>query len=45
MATGTGKTTVMALLIAWCGLNRVAAPRDARFTDQFLVVAPEPDGP
>ena len=40
MATGTGKTTVMALLIAWCGLNRVAAPRDARFTDQFLVVAP-----
>ena len=40
MATGTGKTTVMALLIAWCGLNRVASPRDVRYTDQFLVVAP-----
>lgn len=40
MATGTGKTTVMALLIAWCGLNKVTARADTRFTDQILVVAP-----
>jgi type III restriction enzyme len=40
MATGTGKTTVMALLVAWSGLNKVAARQDARFTDQVLVVAP-----
>jgi type III restriction enzyme len=40
MATGTGKTMVMALTIAWSGLNRSVNRRDARFTDQFLVVAP-----
>jgi len=40
MATGTGKTTVMALLVAWSGLNKVAARQDTRFTDQVLVVAP-----
>jgi type III restriction enzyme len=40
MATGTGKTMVMALLIAWVGLNKVAYRGDTRFTDQILVVAP-----
>ena len=40
MATGTGKTTVMALLVAWSGLNKIAARQDTRFTDQVLVVAP-----
>lgn len=40
MATGTGKTMVMALLVAWSGLNRVANRSDPRFTDQILVVAP-----
>lgn len=40
MATGTGKTTVMAMLILWSGLNRLAGGRDGRYTDQFLVVAP-----
>ena len=40
MATGTGKTTVMALLVAWSGLNKVATRQDSRFTDQVLVVAP-----
>lgn len=40
MATGTGKTTVMALLAAWSGINKVAARQDTRFTDQVLVVAP-----
>jgi type III restriction enzyme len=40
MATGSGKTLVMASLIAWQALNKAAAPRDARFTDSFLVVTP-----
>ncbi|HYD08882.1 MAG TPA: DEAD/DEAH box helicase family protein, partial [Acidimicrobiales bacterium] len=40
MATGTGKTVVMAMLIAWHTLNKVAAPKDARFGDAFLIVAP-----
>lgn len=40
MATGTGKTLVMGLLIAWCGLNKLANRQDARFVDRFLVVCP-----
>ncbi|MFF3667223.1 DEAD/DEAH box helicase [Microtetraspora malaysiensis] len=40
MATGTGKTMVMALTIAWSGLNKVINRQDARFSDQVLVVAP-----
>jgi len=40
MATGTGKTVVMAMLIAWQTLNKVQSPRDNRFTDRFLVVTP-----
>ena len=42
MATGTGKTVLMAMLIAWQTLNKVASPQDARFTDAFLVVTPWP---
>jgi type III restriction enzyme len=40
MATGSGKTVVMAMLIAWQTLNHAHAPRDARFTNRFLVVTP-----
>ena len=40
LATGAGKTTVMAMLIAWQTLNKVARPGSTRFTDAFLVVAP-----
>ncbi len=40
MATGSGKTVLMAMLIAWQSLNKHAASRDARFTDAFLVVTP-----
>jgi type III restriction enzyme len=40
MATGGGKTVVMAMLIAWQTLNKVQSPRDARFTNRFLVVTP-----
>lgn len=40
MATGTGKTVVMAMVIAWQVLNKVANPRDERFSKYVLVVAP-----
>ncbi len=40
MATGSGKTVVMAMLIAWHTLNKLATPRDARFSDTFLVITP-----
>jgi len=40
MATGSGKTVVMAMLIAWQALNKFANPQDARFGDAFLVVTP-----
>jgi len=40
MATGSGKTVVMAMLIAWHVLNKRANPQDARFTDAFLIVTP-----
>ncbi len=40
MATGSGKTLVMAMLIAWHTLNKVAAPKDSRFSDTFLTVTP-----
>ncbi len=40
MATGSGKTTVMGMLVAWSVLNKVAARNDARFSDVVLVVCP-----
>lgn len=40
MATGSGKTVVMAMLIAWHTLNKLGNPQDARFTDTFLLVTP-----
>lgn len=40
MATGTGKTTVMGMLIAWSVLNKVADRSDKRFSDAVLVVCP-----
>ena len=40
MATGSGKTIVMAMAIAWHILNKVATPQDTRFARNVLVVAP-----
>lgn len=40
MATGSGKTVVMAMIVAWHTLNKAANPQDKRFGDAFLVVAP-----
>ncbi|MCX6832162.1 MAG: DEAD/DEAH box helicase family protein [candidate division Zixibacteria bacterium] len=40
MATGTGKTVVMAMLIAWQALNKLANLQDSRFSDTFLIITP-----
>lgn len=40
MATGTGKTWVLNALLIWQYLNKKAAPKDERFTSNFLLVAP-----
>ncbi len=40
MATGSGKTTVMAMLAAWSILNKAANRQDPRFSDAVLVVCP-----
>jgi type III restriction enzyme len=40
LATGAGKTTVMAMLIAWQTINAVRQPQSKRFTRGFLLVAP-----
>jgi type III restriction enzyme len=40
LATGAGKTTVMAMLIAWQTINAVRQPGSSKFTRGFLIVAP-----
>lgn len=40
LATGAGKTTVMAMIIAWQTINAVRRPSSSRFTRGFLIVAP-----
>ncbi len=40
MATGSGKTVVMAMAIAWQALNKLSNAQDARFTEAFLIVTP-----
>ena len=40
LATGAGKTTVMAMLIAWQTINAARRPNSKKFTCGFLIVAP-----
>ena len=40
LATGAGKTTVMAMLIAWQTINAVRHPQSTRFTRGFLIITP-----
>ena len=40
MATGAGKTTVMAMLIAWQTINAARHQNSKSFADGFLIVAP-----
>jgi type III restriction enzyme len=40
LATGAGKTTVMAMIIAWQTVNAARRPTSSKFTRGFLVVTP-----
>jgi len=40
LATGAGKTTVMAMLIAWQAINAARQPSSSLFSRGFLIVAP-----
>jgi type III restriction enzyme len=40
LATGAGKTTVMAMLLAWQTVNAVRYPGSKNFTRGFLIVSP-----
>lgn len=40
MATGAGKTTVMAMIIAWQTINALRYPTSKKFSRGFLVVTP-----
>lgn len=40
MATGSGKTTVMGMLIAWHSVNKARRPGSKTYSDAFLVVTP-----
>src|SRR3990172_7399918 len=40
MATGSGKTVVMAMVIAYHTLNKIRYPQDIRFTGAFVIVTP-----
>jgi type III restriction enzyme len=40
LATGAGKTTVMAMLIAWQSINAARQPNSKLFSRGFLIIAP-----
>ena len=40
LATGTGKTVVMAMTIAWQILNKIEYNKDNRFSKNILIVSP-----
>ena len=40
LATGAGKTTCMAMIIAWQTINSVRRPNSKKFTRGFLVITP-----
>lgn len=40
LATGAGKATVMAMLIAWQTVNAVRHPNSKAFSSRFLIVSP-----
>ena len=40
MATGSGKTVVMVMLIAWQVINKVTYPKETKFSKNILVVSP-----
>jgi type III restriction enzyme len=40
MATGSGKTIIMAMIISWQVLNKVNNSKDTRFSKNVLIIAP-----
>ncbi|MEO5333779.1 MAG: DEAD/DEAH box helicase family protein [Magnetococcus sp. YQC-5] len=40
LATGAGKTTVMAMLMAWQAVNAIRHPKSKQFTRGFLIITP-----
>lgn len=40
MATGSGKTILMSMLIAWQVLNKVTYPQDKKYSKNILLIAP-----
>jgi type III restriction enzyme len=40
MATGSGKTIIMAMIISWHILNKISNKQDSRFSKNVLVIAP-----
>jgi type III restriction enzyme len=40
LATGSGKTLVMAMIISWQALNKLSHPKDDRFSKNIVVIAP-----
>ena len=40
MATGAGKTTVMAMMIAYHTVNKMRQPKSSRFCNHFLIITP-----
>lgn len=40
MATGSGKTIIMAMIISWQVLNKINNSKDTRFSKNVLVIAP-----
>jgi len=40
MATGSGKTIIMSMIISWHILNKIANQQDTRFSKNVLVIAP-----
>lgn len=40
MATGSGKTVIMAMIIVYNTLNKIHYAQDTRFTDTFIIVTP-----
>lgn len=40
MATGTGKTIIMAMIVAWSVFNKINNPQDTRFSKNVLIIAP-----
>ena len=40
MATGSGKTTVMGMIIAWHAVNKARRSGSKTFSDAFLIIAP-----